>query len=179
VLILSYYWVFVKPREPIAEPQSVGILAISTILLQRQLRRFFKSRLPDWPLLAARLGVAYPFFEWGLDALRNPHHFQSYFNANPITQPLMQTMGPENLAGYLALGVFEVSLALLLSFGLLARIDAIVALGALVLFSVVARYPLALPQDIALAAATIFLFKGGSGPYSLDDVFKRFFSSSL
>lgn len=88
-------------------------------------------------------------------------------------------MGPENLAGYLALGVFEVSLALLLAFGLLVRSDAIVALGALVLFSIVARYPLALPQDIALATAAIFLFKGGSGPYSLDHVLKRLFSSSL
>ena len=177
VLILSYYWAFVKPREPIAEPQSVGILAISTILLEPQLRRFFKGRLSDWPLLAARLGVAYPFFEWGLDALRNPHHFRSYLAANLITQPLMQSMGPGNLV--LALGVFEVGLALLLAFGLLVRIDTIVAFAALVVFSLVARYPLALPQDIALAAAVIFLRIGGSGPYSLDHMLKRFFSSSL
>jgi uncharacterized membrane protein YphA (DoxX/SURF4 family) len=178
VLILSYYWAFVKPREPIAEPQSVGILAISTILLEPHLKQLFKGRLSsNWPLLAARLGVAYPFFEWGLDALRNPHHFRTYLTANPITQPLMQTMGPGNLI--LALGVFEVSLALLLAFGLLVRIDAIVVLAALVVFGIVARYPLALPQDIALAAAAIFLRMEGSGPYSLDRVFKRFFSSSL
>ena len=177
VLILSYYWVFVKPREPIAEPQSVGILAISTILLEPQLRRFLRGRLSDWPLLIARLGIAYPFFEWGLDALRNPHHFRSYLTANPITQPLMQTIGPGNLV--LALGVFEVGLALLLAFGLLVRIDTIVAFAALVVFSLVARYPLALPQDIALATTVIFLRIGGSGPYSLDHMLKRFFSSSL
>jgi uncharacterized membrane protein YphA (DoxX/SURF4 family) len=156
VTVLTYYWLFVKPREPIAEPQSVGILVISLILVLPHIRRLVTASIPEAiPFLLVRLGLAYPFFEWGLDAIRNPHHFLVYLKSNPITLPLTQAWDPRILI--LALGLFEVSLAVLLTLGLLVRIDSMVALGALVVFSLVAGYPLALPQDIALAAAAIFL----------------------
>jgi uncharacterized membrane protein YphA (DoxX/SURF4 family) len=122
----------------------------------------------DFQELAVRLGLAYPFFEWGLDALRNPDHFRSYFATNQMTQPIVQAWGAGNMV--LLLGVFEVGLALILAFGLLGRFIALMALGTLVIFALVAGYPLALPQDIALGAASIILFREGSGSLSLDRV---------
>lgn len=170
--VLTYYWLFVKPREPIAEPQSVGILVISIILVLPHLQRLLSNRIPaDFPPLAVRLGLAYPFFEWGLDVLRNPNHFQSYLAANQLTQPIMQTWGAENVI--LLLGVFEVVLALILALGFMSRAVALVCLGTLIIFAIVAGYPLALPQDIALGAASVFLFREGSGSFSLDKVLSR------
>ena len=174
VAVLTYYWLFVKPREPIAEPQSVGILVISLILLLPHISRLVNDNIPKWiPSILVRLGLAYPFFEWGLDAIRNPNHFRIYLEANPITQPLTQAWDPRILI--LVLGLFEISLALLLASGLLIRIDALVALGALIMFGLVARYPLALPQDIALGAAAIFLLSEGPDTISADYVLRRRF----
>jgi len=169
VTILTYYWLFVKPREPIAEPQSVGILAISLILVLPQLQHALKLQiLREAPSLALRFGLAYPFFEWGLDALRNPNHFQSYLAANQLTHPIMQALGAGNMI--LLLGVFEVVLAMILALGFLGRAAALVSLGTLIIFVIVAGYPLALPQDLALGAASIYIFREGSGSLSLDRV---------
>ncbi len=164
--ILVYYWLRVKPIEPIAEPQSVGIIAISVIFLIPYLRRMFGSSLAseDVVLLLLRLGVAYPFVEWGLDAFRNPAHFIAFFSSNTITRAIIpvEYMLP---ASYV-LGVFELVVASSLVLGIAPRISAVASFAALAVFSVVAGYPLALPQDIALAAASLHIYKHGADRYS-------------
>ena len=167
VSVLTYYWLLVKPREPVAEPQSVGILAISAILLWPHAQRIFKNKLPsDLRPLALRLGLAYPFLEWGLDALRNPIRFQYYLRDNAMGQPVLLVLSPEGAT--VLLGLFEVLLALLLTVGLLNRITSSMVLVSLVAFSVIAGYPLALPQDIALGGAVVTLILQGGGAFSLD-----------
>jgi len=178
VTILSYYWMFIKPREPIAEPQSVGILAISAVLLMPHVQRLVKNRFPpDINLLAIRLGIAYPFLEWGLDALRNPIHFRFYFQGNPLTQFIIAAWNPATVI--LLLASFEVGIAFLHVLGLVSRVASLGALIALIVFSSVAGYPLALPQDIALGAAAAYLMKKGPGIFSMDHVFRRIVNSSF
>lgn len=177
VALLAYYWVRVKPREPIAEPQSVGILVISAVLLMPHAQRLFKNKLPpNAAQLAFRLGLAYPFLEWGLDALRNPLRFQSYLRSNSLTAPIVSAWSAEQAV--LVLGFFELAVAFLLAFGLLSRLVSFVSLLALVTFSVAAGYPLALPQDIVLGAAAVFLVRTGAGVFSVDHAFRKLFSTS-
>ncbi|MDJ0270214.1 MAG: DoxX family protein [Aigarchaeota archaeon] len=164
--ILTYYWIWVKPIEPIAEPQSVGIIAISTIFLIPYLHRILGSPLAggDTALLLLRLGVAYPFVEWGLDAFRNPAHFIAFFSSNIVTRAIIpvEYMLP---ASYV-LGVFELVVALSLVLGIAPRASAVASFTSLVVFSAIAGYPLALPQNIALAAASLYIYKRGAGRYS-------------
>lgn len=167
VAVLTYYWLLVKPREPVAEPQSVGLLAMSATLLWPHVQRIFNNRLPpDVQPLALRLSLAYPFLEWGLDALRNPIRFQYYLRDNFMVQPVLSVFSPETAT--LLLGLFEVLLAVLLTVGLLNRITSSMVLASLVAFGAVAGYPLALPQDIALGSAAVALILHGGGGFSLD-----------
>lgn len=167
--LLSYYWLFVKPLEPIAEPQSVGLIAPSLALawsgiprLPKHVETLLRESLTA---LVIRLGVAYPFLEWGLDALRNPSHFYSYLLTNPQASRLVEPLGLQT--GTLLLGVFEASLAALLVAGLFNRWSSLTAYGTLILFTLVAGYPLAFPQNLALSACTIFLFFNGAGRLAL------------
>lgn len=144
--VLAFYWAFVKPFEPLAEPQSVGILAISVSEL---LRTLFSENFFTRILL--RGGLAYPFFEWGLDALRNPYHFAAYLSANKVAAPLFQII-PLYPAIYV-LGLYEIVLSLWIVSGLGFRHACLVTVLTLLIFSTVAGYPLALPQNIALMAA--------------------------
>lgn len=171
-LLLIYYWIYVKPLAPIAEPQSVGLIAVSLAFLTRleAAKRFMGLlRIRDdysAALLLARLGLAYPFLEWGLDALRNPRVFYRYISGNRLAYLLASPLGVE--AATFLIFVFEVLLAILLVSGFKVRASAAATLLLLILFSVVAAYPLALPQDISLAAGAILLAKNGGGKYGLD-----------
>ncbi|BAJ50964.1 hypothetical protein CSUB_C1112 [Candidatus Caldarchaeum subterraneum] len=146
--LLTYYWAFVKPLEPIAEPQSVGILAISVALLVSMLHseNFFTR-------LLLRGGLAYPFFEWGLDALRNPYHFAAYLTANTVTKPLFTYL--PLYPSIFALGAFEVVLSVWAVSGPGFKIACMTSALTLLVFSAVAGYPLALPQNIALIATAV------------------------
>jgi uncharacterized membrane protein YphA (DoxX/SURF4 family) len=177
VIVLTYYWLFVKPRAPIAEPQSVGILLISLILVFPELQRVLRAEMLREVLpLAVRLGLAYPFLEWGLDALRNPLHFQDYLRyENALTQSFFS--GSNIQTALLVLGLFEVVVAVWLAVGLTTRIASFVSLAALIVFSVVAGYPLALPQDIALGGAAYHLMSSRPSKFSTDHVLKRSLSS--
>ncbi len=171
-LILSYYWIFVKPLEPIAEPQSVGLIAVSLALLTRlDIAKRLMSLLyirDDYSaaLLLVRLGLAYPFLEWGLDAFRNPPIFYAFISGNRLAYSLASPVGVETAT--LLIFIFEVALALLLISGFMVRASAAATFFLLALFSAVAAYPLALPQNIALAASAIFLVKNGGGRYGID-----------
>lgn len=150
-ILLAYYWFFVKPMEPIAEPQTVGILAITLALLSRPLLKPYGNMSSGVEDVLIRLGLAYPFVEWGLDALRNPVHFKSYLSINPLTRSLI----PAGLLDHavLSLAAVELSLAFLVLSGLFKRWTCMMVVAVLVVFAVVAGYPLALPQNIALASA--------------------------
>jgi len=178
--LLLYYWFFVKPIEPIAEPQSVGIIAISLAL-------FIQSPIPilrsinfigrvsgseSFRLFLLRLGLAYPFVEWGLDALRNPAHFIAFMQNNYITSLVF----PRTLLSPITfiLGFYELMLAVMLVLNLFITSVSKAVLFTLIVFILVAGYPLALPQDIVLVAASLVLITHGGGGYSI----KRLFSSS-
>ncbi len=162
-VVMAYYWVAVKPLEPIAEPQSVGILFLSASLLAPLMRRRLTPH--NLQLLGLRLGIAYPYLEWGLDAFRNPLHFYEYITQNPATSFLAtQGLIEETV---ILLGSLELLLALTISFGFAVRPFSALSLAVLTVFMVVAGYPLALPQNIALAAASLILVKNGGGEYSI------------
>lgn len=148
--VLGYYWVSVKPLEPIAEPQSVGIMAISTSEL---LRNLFKEDF--FARLLLRAGLAYPLIEWGLDALRNPSHFAYYLSTNTTTSQALHVI-PLYPAIW-ALGLYEILLGLWVVSGVMVKPSSTVLLATLLVFSVVAGYPLALPQNIALISAALAL----------------------
>ncbi|MCS7129698.1 MAG: hypothetical protein NZ919_03580, partial [Candidatus Caldarchaeum sp.] len=92
-------------------------------------------------------------FEWGLDAYRNPLHFISYIRGNILARAVAAPLGIENTV--FLIFVVEVSLSLLLVSGLGRKAVGLSTAALLTLFSVVAAYPLALPQNIALIAAAI------------------------
>lgn len=164
--LLLYYWAEVKPLEPIAEPQSVGLIGVSAYLARRLVSRLSKRVAPeDLGLLALRLGIAYPFLEWGLDALRNPAHFYAYLSSNQLTRLVI----PEGSLGLtvLTLGVYELILFSALSTGLFSKAFSLVSAATLVLISAVVGYPLALPQNIPLALASVTLALRGPGAYDL------------
>lgn len=149
--ILTYYWLFVKPHEPIAEPQTVGILGVTAALLIKELG-------PGWDgfwQVVLRMGVAYPFVEWGLDAFRNPFHFKAYLMVNPVTSRIL----PAEYFDFVVfvLGIYELLLACLVVSGLFRRVVAVTAASTLLFFMAVAGYPLAFPQNIALVAAAPLL----------------------
>ncbi|MEM3032367.1 MAG: hypothetical protein QXK39_05595 [Nitrososphaerota archaeon] len=152
--ILSYYWAFVKPLEPVAEPQSVGILFISASELVRNLST---DNLITHLLL--RGGLAYPLLEWGLDALRNPFHFAEYMASNPVTSQALPYI--PLYPSITALGIYEIMLGIWMVSGMRCRPASIVLVSTLILFSGVAGYPLALPQNIALITAALY---HGFGP---------------
>jgi len=141
--VLTYYWLYIKPMAPIAEPQSVGLIGVSLgILVQRY--RIIRR----WSDYLLRGGLAYPFLEWGLDAHRNPHHFYNYLSTNKFTQPLIGVTDPFLLIAMLS--IYEVGLGVWLLTGLLSRPSSLIVLITLAVFSAIAGYPLALPQNIAL-----------------------------
>ncbi len=146
--VLGYYWAFVKPLEPVAEPQSVGILAISVagLLITSDYTKGLSK-------LLARAGLAYPFIEWGLDALRNPGHFAYYLSMNQITGPLAGQLPLYSII--FALGVYEIVLGVWVFSGFYQRYSAAAVIATLTLFSIIAEYPLALPQNLALITAAI------------------------
>ena len=177
LLLLTYYWFLVKPVEPIAEPQSVGVIAISFVLFTDRVigpKVGFLNpvvRVWDLNLLLLRLGLAYPYVEWGLDAFRNPIHFISFMRDNYITRSILPSDALPMATFFL--GVFELSLAFLIIVGIGIRWAASASLATLIVFIVVAGYPLALPQDVVLASASAVLIVNGAGEYSI----KRLFSS--
>ncbi|GBC68671.1 hypothetical protein HRbin01_00354 [archaeon HR01] len=148
--ILTYYWLYVKPLEPIAEPQSVGLVGISAGILLQELRP-----RDGWPLFLLRGGLAYPFMEWGLDAYKNPYHFHSYISTNTVTKSLITVVDPYLLIALLS--IYEIGLAVWLLSGLYPKLSSYATLFTLITFSAVAGYPLALPQNIALAATAYTL----------------------
>lgn len=159
-ILLTYYWFFVKPIAPIAEPQTVGILGITLSCLVPHAPRLSPDERATIQDILMRLGLAYPFIEWGLDAFRNPLHFKSYLAGNVITASLI----PSGLLDLtvLCLGLFEVSLSLLILTGFKRRIVSLLAFSTLIVFSLVAGYPLAIPQNITLVVVTYFWFKASS-----------------
>ncbi len=182
-VLLFWYWLRVKPLEPIAEPQSVGLLAPSLVLawgmvgfLRGEKRGLAFSPKSSLTLLVLRLGVAYPFLEWGLDALRNPFIFYSYFRLNHVANWLVEPFGVE--LGTWLLGVFEVALAVFLTVGLMSKWSSLTAFSALVVFLLVAGYPLAFPQDLGLGACSLFLASSGPGWFSLDMQLPRLYTLS-
>ena len=162
LVILLYYWLYVKPLEPIAEPQSVGILVISMALFTDRL-----FRRPDWNIDAAllRVGLAYPFVEWGADAFRNPSHFIAFMQSNYLTRIVF----PTNILPYVtfSLGMLEVILAVLMLLGIATKKASITTFTVLTTFIIVAGYPLALPQNITLLAAAYVLYYKGPGEYTI------------
>ena len=161
--IMAYYWSAVKPLEPIAEPQSVGILFLSASLLSSLMNKWLNSR--DLLLFGFRLGVAYPYLEWGIDAFRNPLHFHAYLLQNPFTS-FLADLSLIREAVFL-LGLTELLLALTILLGIAVKHFSSLSLLMLIIFMIVAGYPLAIPQNIALAAASLTLIKNDGGRYSI------------
>ncbi|MEM0481428.1 MAG: DoxX family membrane protein [Nitrososphaerota archaeon] len=159
-VFLTYYWFFVKPIAPIAEPQTVGILSITLSILTPYAPKLSPDKHGTIQDALLRLGLAYPFIEWGLDAFRNPLHFKSYLSGNVITSFLIPT-GLLDLA-VLCLGLFEVSLSLLILTGFKRRVVSFLTFSVLIVFSLVAGYPLALPQNIALMGVAYIWLKPSS-----------------
>lgn len=161
MVLLTYYWLFVKPVEPIAEPQSVGIIGVTAVFLAGLLpQRFnnFSAKALDGLF---RLGLAYPFFEWGVDAFRNPVHFITYLSVNQVTRRILPSAFLDEITFFL--GAYEVFLGLWILSGLLRKYAMIFVIATLAVFTVVAGYPLAFPQNIVLvAAAYTWLRKGDS-----------------
>ncbi|MDW8043290.1 MAG: hypothetical protein RMJ30_03490 [Nitrososphaerota archaeon] len=153
--ITGYYSLLIKPFEPIAEPQTVGIffIAISMLLSHVEKPTPLNKLVRFARIVLFRAGIAYPFFEWGLDAYRNPVHFISYIRGNNLARTIASPLGLENAV--FALFVVEVSLSLFIMTGFARKLAGITAAALLVLFSFVAAYPLALPQNIALITASV------------------------
>ncbi len=154
----TYYALMVKPFEPIAEPQTVGIAALSAFVTFVSIPRV--SRLSEensWLAgllgLLFRGGIAYPFFEWGLDAYRNPAHFKHYITENSSALLVASIFGLDTTV-YLIFAV-ELALAVMLVSDRLHRATGIISAALLTLFTIVAGYPLALPQNITLIAASL------------------------
>ncbi len=164
--LTGYYWLRVKPFEPLAEPQTVGLCAVSLYLalgywsqLERLYHRWWPVQLLQ-PILL-RGGVAYPFVEWGLDALRNPTHFKACISGNQLALLIAGPMGVDRAVFLLFL--IELSLALLILSGAWSRAVGIASASLLLLFVVVAGYPLALPQNLGLIAASIRIAQVSAG----------------
>ncbi|HIQ30139.1 MAG TPA: DoxX family membrane protein [Candidatus Caldiarchaeum subterraneum] len=165
--ILVYYWLYVKPLEPVAEPQSVGLIFLSAALITGEV-----VRTHDINAALLRISIAYPFLEWGLDAFRNPGHFIEFMQGNYLTSVLI----PAHYLPYAAfiLGFIEVVLAVLLTLGIAVRRASKVSAVVLLVFIIVAGYPLALPQNIPLITAAYVLSLLGAGRFSLSRVFSSF-----
>ncbi len=154
----TYYAYMVKPFEPIAEPQTVGIAALAAFVTLVSIQRvsrlsWEKSWLAGMMGLLFRGGIAYPFLEWGLDAYRNPAHFKQYISGNIPALVFSSLFGLDTTV-FLIFAV-ELGLAVMIISGKLNRITGITSAVLLTLFAVVASYPLALPQNIALIAASL------------------------
>jgi uncharacterized membrane protein YphA (DoxX/SURF4 family) len=100
-------------------------------------------------------GIAYPFVEWGLDALRNPKHFITYISSNERALLIAGLIGIEN--SVFLLFVLEITLAALIVLGQLRTVTALTSAAILALFMVISGYPLAFPQNIILVAASLRL----------------------
>ena len=153
VVVSLYYSIRLKPFAPLAEPQTIGILLIA---LAATFEETVNSFLPkDFPLLKrineslVRGGMAYPFVEWGLDALRNPKHFITYISSNERALLIARPIGIEN--SVFLLFVLEIALATLIVLGWFRTLTALASAAILTLFTIISGYPLAFPQNIALS----------------------------
>ena len=175
-VLLFWYLLSIKPLAPIAEPQSVGLLAPSFLIGwigvqssgHSSLRIFINETLSP---LIIRLGLAYSFVEWGLDALRNPLMFVNYFRNDPDALLMAEPVGLESAT--LILGVSELALAGFLVVGFLTRWMSLLSYVSLILFILVAGYPLAFPQNLALAGCSIYLLFAAGGRVSIDRLIKK------
>ncbi len=159
VVTSAYYSFRVKPYAPLAEPQTVGILLVALAAALDEVLAGSLSRLSAFlkpvAVLLLRGGVAYPFVEWGLDAVRNPKHFVSYISGNERALVIARVLGIEN--SVFLLSVLEIALASLIVLGLLRTLSALASATVLTVFMVVSGYPLAFPQNVALVAASLRL----------------------
>jgi uncharacterized membrane protein YphA (DoxX/SURF4 family) len=157
VIMSSYYSVRLKPFAPLAEPQTIGILLIALAATSEETVTLFlrKDSPPLKPIndLLLRGGIAYPFVEWGLDALRNPKHFITYISSNERALLIASPIGIENSVFLLFL--LELTLATLIILGWLRTLTTLASAAILTLFMIVSGYPLAFPQNIALVAASL------------------------
>lgn len=157
-VLSAYYSLYVKPFAPLAEPQTVGIASIALYTVLRSFG-WMHGKVLSVPLsnnlvdILLRGGLTYPFLEWGLDAYRNPRHFVSYINSNHLASTIVSPIGAE-LATFL-LFLCEISLAALLLSGALRKLVGLATSTVLIFFSLVAGYPLAIPQNLALIAASL------------------------
>jgi len=157
VIMSLYYSVRLKPFAPLAEPQTIGILLIALAATSEETVTLFLRK--DSPLLKRindlllRGGIAYPFVEWGLDALRNPKHFISYISSNERALLIASTIGIES--SVFLLFVIEITLATSIILGWQRTFTAPTSAAILTLFMIVSGYPLAFPQNIALVAASL------------------------
>ncbi|MCS7137061.1 MAG: hypothetical protein NZ941_01680, partial [Candidatus Caldarchaeum sp.] len=108
--LTAFYVLRVKPFEPLAEPQTVGILGITlSQLLPHNVKAVHQPKLDNFVEdFLLRVGIAYPLFEWGLDAYRNPLHFISYIRGNILARAVAAPLGIENTV--FLIFVVEVSL---------------------------------------------------------------------
>jgi hypothetical protein len=157
VVVSLYYSIRLKPFAPLAEPQTIGILLIALAATFEETVNSFLRK--DFPLLKRinelllRGGIAYPFVEWGLDALRNPKHFITYISSNEMALIIARPIGIEN--SVFLLFVLEITLAILIVLGWLRTLTALASAAILTLFTIISGYPLAFPQNIALIAASL------------------------
>jgi uncharacterized membrane protein YphA (DoxX/SURF4 family) len=159
VIMSLYYSVRLKPFAPLAEPQTIGILLISLVAAVEETIPLFPrkgiSHLKRINDLLLRGGIAYPFVEWGLDALRNPKHFISYISSNERALLIAGPIGIEN--SVFLLFVLEITLAIMIILGWLRTLTALTSAAILTLFMIISGYPLAFPQNIVLVAASLRL----------------------
>jgi uncharacterized membrane protein YphA (DoxX/SURF4 family) len=159
VIMSLYYSVRLKPFAPLAEPQTIGILLISSVAAVEETIPLFPrkgiSHLKRINDLLLRGGIAYPFVEWGLDALRNPKHFISYISSNERALLIAGPIGIEN--SVFLLFVLEITLAIMIILGWLRTLTALTSAAILTLFMIISGYPLAFPQNIVLVAASLRL----------------------
>jgi len=113
-----------------------------------------------------RVGLGLVYLLWGIDKFLAVDRYVSWIG---ITWRIswISMFVDVSLFTYL-LGIFEVSLAILLITGFMYRLSMAMVLISSLLFLFFAGPPMSYPQDIALATIAIYLYLMGPDEYSLD-----------
>ncbi|HIQ13119.1 MAG TPA: DoxX family membrane protein [Thermoprotei archaeon] len=114
-----------------------------------------------------RISVGLVYLLWGVDKFINMERYISWISitwrVRIFIDPLMDIPTFTTL-----LGIFEVSLGLILIIGLLTKVSSGLVVLSSILFLFLAGPPMSYPQDIALFGVGLWMFVNGPDRYSLD-----------
>jgi len=109
----------------------------------------------SWELPRISIGLVYLL--WGIDKFLSTEKYVSWISITWRVRTFIEPIMDFNTFTYI-LGIFEVTLGLLLIIGLIIKISSLLVVISSILFLIFAGPPMSYPQDIALIGTAIWIY---------------------